>query len=94
MDRGIKIGLWFIVVPCIIMLGYAVYSYLTFDPFINTMTALDGTMGGEHFKSMHKGVTVNMGDTTPTSQLLIGAGTCFMSVCYGIAKVIRAWKDN
>ena len=93
MDRGIKIGLWFIVVPCVLIFGYGVYQYFTFVPFINTMAMLDGTGGGgEHFKSMHKGVTINVGDTSPTAQLLVGAGTCFMSVCYGIARIIKAWK--
>ena len=75
MTKGMTVGLGFILVPIVIITGYLSYQWLfAFDVAEFTMN-----------KSIMEVPT----PTHPTAQILIGAGTCFMSICYGIAKIIR-----
>jgi hypothetical protein len=87
MTRGMKIGIGFTVVPIVIILVYLGFwgHYVYTESFLSVSEPIAGLKnytGGVTFKS-----TVPYGN--PTAELLVGAGTCFMSVCYGIAKIIR-----
>ena len=78
LNRGMTVGLGFILVPIVIIFGYFSYLWLfTFDTAV-CKSAVDAVGGGMVMP------------THPTAQILIGAGTCFMSVCYGVAKIITS----
>jgi hypothetical protein len=81
MTRGMKIGIGFTVVPIIIIMGYLGYNYFFPEVITHTKMAIKSNPSF----AFDGGVT----PSNPTAQVLVGAGTCFMSVCYGIAKIIR-----
>ena len=74
MNRGMTVGLGFILVPIVILVGYLSYHWLSPMDYTVGKSAVDIAIAAP---------------THPTAQVLIGAGTCFMSICYGIAKIIR-----
>ena len=82
MKPGLKVGIAFTIIPIVIIAGYL--GYLIYSPsseLFYTMAPIDKGIG-----SSRGGLSI----TDHTAQLLIGAGTCFMSVCYGIAKIITS----
>lgn len=81
MNRGMKVGIAFTVVPIVIIAGYL--GWLLFIPSSGMFYAMAPLSRGL------EGGGGSLSITDHTAQLLVGAGTCFMSVCYGIAKIIR-----
>jgi hypothetical protein len=79
-SKGMTVGLGFILVPIVIITGYVSYQWLFTEVVTHTKMAV---------KSPIFGFDAAPTPTNPTAQVLIGAGTCFMSVCYGVAKIIR-----
>ncbi|MCK9371446.1 hypothetical protein M0R04_16140 [Candidatus Dojkabacteria bacterium] len=96
-NRRIIYGILLIVIPFVIMVSYAGYHYYTIKvtaPKVTAQKRYDIAPGGS---KSYSGLVINHPPKDflhPTAQIMIGFGTCISSICWGIAKLIKAIKDK